>query len=420
MQIFNTFHIFASIPLLTYWHMNYVRYIRYNVNVGFVIAVIAILLSGPSSLLAGEVTVGAERVDMYMPHLAGKRVALLSNHTGILSDGTHTLDGMLHAGVNVTKILSPEHGFRGTSDAGEHIDSDVDAATGLPILSLYTGGSTGVAAGSLDGVDAVVVDLQDVGVRFYTYHITMIKVMEAAARAGITVVVFDRPNPIGWIVDGPVLDMRLRSGVGRLPIPVIHGMTMGELALAANGEKWLDDNLKCDLVVVPCDGYTHDTRYTLPVPPSPNLRSTRAVGLYPSLCLMEGTAASVGRGTDKPFTIYGHPDMEPRGFSFTPRSMSGAKHPPCLNMLCHGVDLNDMSDDDALNMGFNPEYVADAYVHMQRGADKFFTKFFDRLAGTAALRRMIILGTPVDEMRASWAPDVERFKQLRSRYLIYP
>lgn len=388
------------------------------VNVRCILSAVAILF--PAALTAAELAVGAARPDIYTPLLAGKRVALLSNHTGILPDGRHTLDAMLEAGVNVTRLLSPEHGFRGTADAGEHVATSTDSTTGLPIVSLYTGGSTGLTAECLDGIDAVVIDLQDVGVRFYTYHITMIKVMEGAARAGIPAVVFDRPNPLGGIVDGPVLDMKLRSGVGRLPIPVIHGMTMGELALAANGEGWLDDGLKCDLTVVPCLGYTHSMRYDLPVAPSPNLRSTTAIGLYPSLCLMEGTVASVGRGTDSPFTLYGHPDMEPRGFSFTPRSMPGAKQPPCLGKVCHGVDLRHISDEDALATGFDPSYVADAYTHMQRGADKFFSKFFDRLAGTAALRRMILLGTPADSIRASWAPDIERFSKLRARYLLYP
>lgn len=388
------------------------------VNVRCILSVVAVFL--PAVLIAGDLAVGAARTDIYKPVLDGKRVALLSNHTGILPDGRHTLDAMLGAGVNVTRLLSPEHGFRGTADAGEHVATSVDRATGLPVISLYSGGSTGLTPGCLDSIDAVAIDLQDVGVRFYTYHITMIKVMEGAARAGIPVVVLDRPNPLGGIVDGPVLDMKLRSGVGRLPIPVIHGMTMGELALAANGEGWLDDGLKCDLTVVPCLGYTHSTRYDLPVAPSPNLRSTKAIGLYPSLCLMEGTVASVGRGTDSPFTIYGHPDMEPRGFTFTPRSMPGAKQPPCLGKICNGVDLGGISDEEALATGFDPAYVIDAYTHMRRGADKFFSKFFDRLAGTPALRRMIMLGAPVDSIRASWAPDIERFTRLRERYLLYP
>ncbi len=356
--------------------MNILRQL-FIVNVGFILSIVALFLFGMIPANATEVTVGGARTEIYAPMLSGKKVALLSNHTGILPDGRHTLDAMLGAGVKVTRLLSPEHGFRGTAGAGEH-----------------------VSAG--------------------TYHITMIKVMEGAAKAGIPVIVMDRPNPLGWIVDGPVLDMKLRSGVGRLPIPVVHGMTMGELALAANGEGWLDGNLKCDLTVVPCLDYTHATRYNLPVAPSPNLRSTKAIGLYPSLCLMEGTTASVGRGTDSPFTIYGHPDMEPRGFSFTPRSMPGAKQPPHLGKVCQGVDLRGISDADALNTGFDPAYVIDAYSHMQRGADKFFSRFFDKLAGNASIRRMILLGTPADKIRDSWADEVYRFKQLRHKYLLYP
>lgn len=379
-----------------------------------------IIISCTATLDAGNVTVGASRADIYSPMLTGKRVALLSNHTGILPDGRHTLDLMLEKGINVTRLLSPEHGFRGTADAGEHVVGGTDSATGLPVVSLYTGGRTGLPSGALDGIDALVIDLQDVGARFYTYHITMIKAMEGAARKGIPVVVLDRPNPLGWIVDGPVLDMKLRSGVGRLPIPVIHGMTMGELAMAANGEGWLDDSLRCDLTVVPCLGYTHATRYDLPVAPSPNLRTTKAIGFYPSLCLMEGTTASVGRGTDSPFTLYGHPDMEPRGFSFTPRSMPGAKQPPYLGKKCQGMNLAGISDSAALDTGFDISFVIDAYTHMQRGADKFFSKFFDKLAGTQDLRRMIMAGKPESQIKASWAPATADFRKLRERYLLYP
>lgn len=379
-----------------------------------------IIISCTATLDAGNVTVGASRADIYSPMLTGKRVALLSNHTGILPDRRHTLDLMLEKGINVTRLLSPEHGFRGTADAGEHVAGGTDSATGLPVVSLYTGGRTGLPSGALDGIDALVIDLQDVGARFYTYHITMIKAMEGAARKGIPVVVLDRPNPLGWIVDGPVLDMKLRSGVGRLPIPVIHGMTMGELAMAANGEGWLDDSLRCDLTVVPCLGYTHATRYNLPVAPSPNLRTTKAIGFYPSLCLMEGTTASVGRGTDSPFTLYGHPDMEPRGFSFTPRSMPGAKQPPYLGKKCQGMNLAGISDSAALDTGFDISFVIDAYTHMQRGADKFFSKFFDKLAGTPDLRRMIMAGKPESQIKASWAPATADFRKLRERYLLYP
>ncbi|WP_300300311.1 DUF1343 domain-containing protein [uncultured Muribaculum sp.] len=380
----------------------------------------AIIISCNATLDAENVTVGAARADIYKPMFAGKRVALLSNHTGILPDGRHTLDLMLSEGIGVTRLLSPEHGFRGTADAGEHVAGSTDPATGLPVVSLYTGGHTALPSGALNGIDLLAIDLQDVGARFYTYHITMIKAMEGAARKGIPVVVLDRPNPLGWIVDGPVLDMALRSGVGRLPIPVIHGMTMGELALAANGEGWLDDSLHCDLTVVPCMDYTHATRYDLPVPPSPNLRTTKAIGLYPSLCLMEGTTASVGRGTDSPFTLYGHPDMEPRGFSFTPRSMPGAKQPPWLGKRCQGVDLSGISDSAALDTGFDPSFVIDAYTHMQRGSGKFFSKFFDKLAGTPDLRRMIMSGEPASKIKESWAPATTGFKKLRERYLLYP
>ncbi len=369
---------------------------------------------------ARDITVGAARTDIYGPLLKGKRVALLSNHTGTVGS-RHTLDVMLDNGINVVTLFSPEHGFRGTADAGEHVKNSVDSATGLPIASLYSGSNRGIAPQVMDGIDVIAVDLQDVGTRFYTYYITMIKVMEEAAAAGKEVVVLDRPNPIGMIVDGPVLDMRLRSGVGRLPIPVAHGMTLGELATMANGEGWLRGGSKAALTVVPCEGYTHASRYTLPVAPSPNLRDMTAIYLYPSLCFFEGTTASVGRGTDFPFKAYGHPAMTDRGFSFTPRSVSGAKNPPLLGQRCNGVDLRGADSDSLIARGVDLSYIIDAYRAMPEEArGKFFTPFFDKLIGNTAVRKMIARGVPAERIKASWSDEVKRFRVLRSRYLLYP
>lgn len=368
----------------------------------------------------GQVKVGADRTDAYIPLLRGKKVALLSNHTGLTSDGRHTLDVMLDEGIDVTAIFSPEHGFRGNADAGEHVSSSVDEETGIPIRSLYDGKKRGPSTEALKDVDVIVFDIQDVGLRFYTYYITMLDMMNAVARDGKEMfIVLDRPNPNGMTVDGPILDMTLASGVGRLPIPVVHGMTLGELALMINGEGWLNDGAKIPLTVVKCENYTHATRYELPVAPSPNLRTMHAVYLYPSTCLFEGTAVSLGRGTDMPFEVYGHPDMKNRKFSFTPQSVSGAKNPPLLGKKCYGVDLRGLDDEEIIAAGVNLEYIIDAYRDLGTG-DKFFTAFFDKLIGRRDIRNMIAQGRSAKEIKDSWADDVAHFRTLRRPYLLYP
>ena len=296
-------------------------------------------------VLVQPVKPGAARTDQYVPLLKGKRIALLSNQTGMVGD-KHVLDVMLEKGLNVTVIFSPEHGFRGKADAGEHVSSSIDEKTGIPIASLYDGKSRYPGKETMDKFDVIVTDLQDVGLRFYTYYVTMINLMEAAAEHGKDFVVFDRPNPNGMTVDGPILDMNLKSGVGRLPIPTVYGMTMGELALMANGEGWLKNGTKVkNLQVIPCENYTHQTRYQLPIAPSPNLPNMLSIYLYPSLCYFEGTTVSLGRGTDFPFQCYGHPQMTGYSFEFTPVSRFGAKTPPQQDKLCHGVSslLADLS-----------------------------------------------------------------------------
>lgn len=364
-----------------------------------------------------QVVVAAARTDQYLPKLQGKRVALFSNHTGMVGD-KHTLDILLENGVNVVNIFSPEHGFRGTADAGEHVSSGVDELTGVPIASLYDGGKRGPKQEVMDGLDVIVVDIQDVGLRYYTYYCTMIDLMNAAAANGKEVLVLDRPNPNGMYVDGPILDMNYQSGVGRLPIPVVHGMTLAELALMANGEGWLKDGRKVKLEVVPCEGYTHATRYELPIAPSPNLRTMRAIYLYPSICYFEATPVSLGRGTDMPFEVYGHPDMKGRDFEFTPRSVAGAKNPPQLDQLCHGVDLRNISEDEAIAQGINLAYVIDAYRDLGMG-DKFFRNFFELLIGRGDIRGMIEDGKSAEEIKATWAADVKKFKEQRRPYLLY-
>ena len=365
-----------------------------------------------------EVRVGAAQTDKYFPLLEGRRVALFSNHTGMVGD-KHTVDLMLDGGINVVTLFSPEHGFRGTADAGELVTSGIDGPTGLPIASLYEGkGKRMPAKEVMDKFDVLVVDIQDVGLRYYTYYCTMIDLMNAASVYGKDVLVLDRPNPNGMTVDGPILDMKYSSGVGRLPIPIVHGMTLGELARMANGEGWLKDGAKVPLTVIPCEGYTHQTRYRLPVSPSPNLRTMLAIYLYPSTCYFEATPVSLGRGTDRPFEIYGHPDMKGRSFSFTPRSMAGAKNPPQKDQLCHGVDLGGMSEEEAIAQGINLEYIIDAYRDLGLG-DKFFRNFFELLIGRGDIRGMIEAGKSADEIKATWAGDVARFKAQRRKYLLY-
>ena len=408
---------------------------------------------------SARVQVGAEQTADYLPLLKDKRVALFSNHTGIVGD-KHTLDILVGNSVNVTAIFSPEHGFRGTAGAGDHVASSVDEKTGVPILSLYDKGSYAPSAESMQQFDILVVDIQDVGLRFYTYYISMVRLMAACADCSKPVIILDRPNPNGFYVDGPVLDMKFKSGVGWLPIPVVHGMTLGELALMINGEHWLPDGKQCELTVIPCRNYTHLTRYRLPVPPSPNLRNMLAVYLYPSMCYFEATPVSLGRGTDLPFLCYGHPDYKISNslnfkhstlnyISFTPRSMTSAPKPPCQDRLCYGVDLSHMSEEEAMNLGLDLTFLIDAYTNLmathdtinsprladrEREANKelstsfnsqpstlnsFFSPFFEKLIGVDYVRPMIEAGKSAGEIRACWQQDVESFKTQRRPYLLY-
>ena len=366
---------------------------------------------------SGEIIVGAACTSEYVPLLKGKKVALLSNHTGVVGD-KHVLDIMLEKGVDVTTIFSPEHGFRGNADAGEHVKSSVDEKSGIPIASLYDGNSKKPAKKVMDGFDVLVVDIQDVGLRFYTYYVTMINLMNAAIEYDKEVVVFDRPNPNGMYVDGPILDMKYKSGVGALPIPVVHGLTMGEIANMANGEGWLENGKKVKLTVIKCKNYTHQSRYVLPVAPSPNLPNMHSIYLYPSTCYFEATPVSLGRGTDKPFQVYGHPNMKGYDFSFTPRSIPGAKNPPQLDRECYGRDLTQIPDDEIIAKGINLEYVIDAYRNLNLD-DHFFRSFFELLIGNGKVRKMIKEGKSADEIKATWSEDVARFKEQRRPYLLY-
>lgn len=361
--------------------------------------------------------VGAANTEAYLPLLEGKRVAIMSNHTGMVGS-EHTLDLLLRHHVNVTAIFSPEHGFRGDADAGEKVKSSVDSQTGISIRSLYDGDAGKPSTESMALFDIMIIDIQDVGLRFYTYYITMAKLMDACAEYNKQMLVLDRPNPNGHYVDGPILDMKYKSGVGWLPIPVVHGMTLGELALMINGEKWLPEGRNCHITVIPCQNYNHQTLYQLPVPPSPNLPNMRSVYLYPSICLFEATPVSLGRGTNLPFQVYGHPNMLGYSFSFTPRSVPGAKNPPQLNKLCYGVDLTKIPENELINIGFDLSYIINAYNNLNLG-DHFFRPFFEKLVGVDYVRKMIIQGKTADEIRAVWQEDIVAFKKQRAPYLLY-
>ena len=365
-----------------------------------------------------ELRVGAARIPVYLPFLQGKKVAVCANHTALVG-GTHLVDTLHRLGVDLVKIFAPEHGFRGEAEAGATVSNGVDSRTGIPIVSLY-GKHKKPTAEDLKGVEIVVFDIQDVGARFYTYISTLHYLMEAAAENNVKVLVLDRPNPNGHWVDGPVLDPACASFVGMDPIPVVHGMTIGEYALMLNGEKWLSNGVQCDLKIVNVERYDHALRYQLPVAPSPNLPSMEAVYLYPTLCLFEGTPLSVGRGTDKPFRLLGYPGCPEATIQFTPKSIPGtALHPPFENRPCDGFDLSEFSRTVMKN---NPFIHLDLLIEMYRNyPDKahFFQPVFTKLAGTPRLQQQIEEGLSAAEIRASWQEELEKFKKTRKKYLLY-
>ncbi len=357
----------------------------------------------------------AMQMDDYLTLLQGKRVGVVGNQTSIVGD-RHLVDTLLSLGVDIRKIYTPEHGFRGTADAGAKVNSGKDEKTGIAIASLY-GKNKKPTPEMLQGIDIILFDLQDVGVRFYTYISTMSYVMEAAAENGIPVVVLDRPNPNGFYVDGPVLKAENHSFVGMHQVPVVYGMTIGEYALMVNGEGWLKNGIACDLTVIPIKGYNRNAIYELPVKPSPNLPNWESVYLYPTLCFFEGSSVSVGRGTETPFQVYGHPDM--RGsYTFTPQSTSGASKPLLEGQRCRGENLVEFAHDFPHNENqLHLEWIIDAYQQMK---DKgFFKDYFRLLAGDKQLQRAIENGKSADEIRASWSDDLASFLAIRQKYLLY-
>ena len=361
---------------------------------------------------------GAWQTKAYLPLLEHMQVAVVANHTSILANGVHLVDTLLRLQVSIRAVFSPEHGFRGTADAGETVRSEVDPSTNIPVISLY-GSHKKPTPKDLDGIDLVLFDLQDVGTRFYTYISTLHYVMEACAEAHIPVIVLDRPNPNAHYVDGPVLEPDMQSFVGMHPVPVVYGLTIGEYATMISGEGWLSGKVSAQLTVIPCVHYTHRTPYQLPVPPSPNLQDIKAVLLYPSLCFFEGTPCSVGRGTAFPFMVFGHPDMQDAPFTFTPQPTVGAKSPLLSGQICHGMDLRTLDRDSLYRQGrINLSWIIWAYHHFPR-PEEFFTSYFDTLAGTATLRKQIIQGLTEQQIRQTWQPQIEAYLHIRRKYLLY-
>lgn len=379
-----------------------------------------LLLTAWSGLAQTGLRVGASRTDLYFPSLKDQQIGVVVNPSSRIGS-THLIDTLCRAGYCVARIFAPEHGYRGVEEAGQWVQDDQDALSGAPVVSLY-GKKKKPAPEDLEGLGLVIFDMQDVGARFYTYISTLFKVMEACAEQQVPLMILDRPNPNGHYVDGPVLDMQFESFVGVAPLPIVHGCTVGELARLFKAEGWINKPDQLELHIIPCDGYSHSTPYELPVKPSPNLPDSRSVLLYPSLCLFEGTTASVGRGTSTPFQLIGHPEFDCDTFWFVPRPNAGAKSPVHQGWVCKGFDFRAIPL-DTLRARKSLD-IATLLSFYQRFSNKqqFFLRngFFDLLAGTDRLRLQLEDGCNEAEIRSSWAADLQAFKDIRRKYLIYP
>ncbi len=386
-----------------------------------------------------QIITAAERTELYLDLLKGKKVGVVANQTSViykitktevyeLYEGTnvvsdtfvsndnlyiHLVDSLLSSGIQIKKVFAPEHGFRGKADAAELVKDGFDTKTGLPIISLY-GKSKKPSQEQLEGLDIIVFDIQDVGARFYTYISTLHYVMEACAENGIPVIVLDRPNPNGHYIDGPILEMKHKSFVGKHPVPVVYGMTIGEYGQMINGEKWLANGIECDLTVIPLQNYSHDSEYSLPIKPSPNLPNDKSINLYPSLGFFEGTTINAGRGTEFQFQRYGAPFFEKTEFTYTPQSNEGAKYPKHKGNLCYGVDVSKTNHLSNLDLSF----LLDAYKRTPK-KEQFFGSTFTIHAGTEMLQQQIESGLSEQEIKASWKTGLEKFKIIRSKHLIY-
>ncbi len=365
-----------------------------------------------------DLKVGAERTDLYFPLLNNKNIAIVANQTSKIGN-THLVDSLVAAGFKIKKILCPEHGFRGNADAGENIKNNIDSKTGLPIISLY-GSNKKPQPQDLIDIDVIIFDIQDVGVRFYTYISTMHYVMEACAENNIELLILDRPNPNGFYVDGPVMKKEFTSFVGMHQVPLVHGMTIAEYALMINGEGWLKDSVKCKLKYIPVEGYKHTYFYQVPIKPSPNLPDMKSIYLYPSTGLFESTVMSVGRGTNKPFQIFGHPDLKNFSFTFVPISKPGAKKPLYEGKKCYGLDLSVLPD--SLIRSYRQIsllYIKEAYKNYPQKT-LFFNSFFPKLSGSETLKQQIIQNKDEKEIHDSWQTDLLNYKTIRKKYLLYP
>ncbi|MEX2232643.1 MAG: DUF1343 domain-containing protein [Cyclobacteriaceae bacterium] len=370
--------------------------------------------SGETFQQKPAVRVGADQMDLLLPLLRNKNIALVVNHTSLVG-GNHLTDSLKASGITIKKVFAPEHGFRGAAADGEKINDGVDSKTGLPIVSLY-GTNRKPTPEQLADVDLVIFDIQDVGTRFYTYISTMHYVMEACAEQGKKLIILDRPNPNADYIDGPLRVPALKSFVGMHPIPIVHALTVGELAQMINGEGWLENGVKCDIEIIPVRNWSHDDFYSLPAKPSPNLPNDQAVQLYPSLCLFEGTVISVGRGTQKPFLMIGNPEFKDLPFSFTPEAIPGmSNEPPHKGKVCYGLDLSTAE----VSRGMNLKYLLDFY-RKYSDKEKFFIGSFDRLAGTPVLKEQIKEGLTEEQIKATWQKDLVAYREMRKKYLLYP
>ena len=375
------------------------------------------MVSFSSASCQKKIIISAAKIDAYIPLLKQKKVGIVAHQASIISstkNTIHLVDLLRKKNVSIRKVFAPEHGFRGTADAGEKVENIVDSKTQLPIISLY-GKNRKPNKEQLKGIEIMVFDLQDVGVRFYTYLSTLHYVMEACAENNIPLIVLDRPNPNAHYIDGPVLNLEHKSFVGMHPVPIVYGMTIGEYAQMINGEKWLSNSIKCDLTVIPLKNYTHQTTYELTVRPSPNLPNKKSIALYPSLCLLEPTKVSIGRGTDLQFQVYGHPGFPKTDFSFVPKSNFGSKNPKYNGQLCYGENLTNVNPPSKIEL----KWLLNAYSTFSE-KESFFLKGFERISGVSNLKKQLIEGVNEKTIRDSWTDGLNEFKKTRTKYLLYP
>ena len=375
------------------------------------------MVSFTSASCQKEITISAANIDAYIPLLKQKKVGIVAHQASVILNAKNTIhlvDMLRKNDITIQKVFAPEHGFRGRADAGEKVKNRVDPKTQLPIISLY-GKNRKPNKEQLKGIEIMVFDLQDVGVRFYTYLSTLHNVMEACAENNIPLIVLDRPNPNAHYIDGPVLNLEHKSFVGMHPVPIVYGMTIGEYAQMINGEKWLANSIKCDLTVIPLENYTHQTTYELTVRPSPNLPNKQSIALYPSLCLLEPTKVSIGRGTDLQFQVYGHPGFPKTDFSFVPNSNFGSKNPKHKGQICYGKNLTTINPPSKIEL----KWLMNAYSNFSE-KDSFFLKGFERISGVSSLKKQLIEGASEKTIRDSWIVGLNEFKKTRIKYLIYP